>query len=97
LGAVGPTSDATVNEFAAWYRSAVGEGGDTIPARLRASDPSSHEAMRGLIRTLCSVQAPDTPTRHAVAQLIKDDPEFFGDATFAASAIVQARIACGLD
>jgi hypothetical protein len=95
--AVAATSNKAVEQFAAWYRAAVREGGDAVPARLRESDPSSDEAMKGLIRILCAANAPDTPSRHAAAQTIKNDPEFFGDASFAASAIVQARIACGLD
>jgi hypothetical protein len=67
-----------------------------VPVRLCKSDPASAEA-RGLIRTLCAVNAADTPHRHAAAQTIKDDPEFLGDAAFASPAIVRARIACGLD
>ena len=92
----GPTSDAAVAEFADWYRTAVEEDGDTVPSRLAESDPASGEATKGLIRILCALNASDTPRRHAAAESIKNDPEFFGDASFAASAIVQARIACGL-
>lgn len=93
----GPTSDAAVAAFAEWYRAAVEEGGGTVPARLAKDNPASEGAMRGFIRILCPVNAPDTPRRHAAAEIIKNDPEFFGDASFAASAIVQARITCGLE
>ena len=94
---MGPTSDQATKAFAVWYRAAVREGGDKVPARLRGDDPGSQESMRGFIRILCAVNASDTPSRHAAAETIKDDPEFFGDAAFASSAIVQARIACGLN
>jgi hypothetical protein len=95
--AVGPRSNRAAADFAAWYRAAVKEGGDKVPRRLRENTPGSDEAMNGLIRILCGVSADDTAQRHAAAEEIKDDPEFFGDAAFAASAIVQARIACGLE
>jgi hypothetical protein len=64
---VGATSDQAAEEFGDWYRAAVREGGDKVPARLRADDPSGDEAIKGLIRILCAVDAPDTPRRHAAA------------------------------
>jgi hypothetical protein len=94
--AVGPTSDAAVDAFAAWYRAAVEEDGDKVPLRLRASTPGSDAAIRSLIRMLCAIDAPDTPARHAAAEKLKDDPEWFGSAAFAASAILQTRTACGI-
>jgi hypothetical protein len=95
--AIAPVSDEAATAFAVWYRAAVREGGDQVPARLQGDDPGAQESMRGFIRIMCATNADDTPSRHAAAEVIKDDPEFFGDAAFAASAIVQARIACGLD
>jgi hypothetical protein len=48
-------------------------------------------------RILCNMSADDYAKLTAAGELIKDNEEWFGDAQFARSGIVQARIACGLD
>ena len=88
-------SDAGIETFSTWYRDAVTEGGDKVPVSLLASNATSDDAFRRLILSLCALDAPDTPSRHAAAAELKDDPEWFGDAALAASGIVMAQIACG--
>src|SRR6188768_2722574 len=89
------TSTMTEETFSTWYRDAVTEGGDKVPVSLLASNATSDDAFRRLILSLCALDAPDTPSRHAAAAELKDDPEWFADAASAASGIVMAQIACG--
>jgi hypothetical protein len=92
---VGATSDQAADKFASWYRGAVHAGGDTIPAKYRADNPSSDAAIKALIRRLCEIDL-DQPQRHPPADSLKNDPAFFGNPGFASAAIMHARLACGL-
>ena len=93
-----PTSDAAIDEFAAWYEAAAAEGGNDLPQRLRQTDEvARREAYAGFIRELCGMDAGDPDRRRAAGAAIADNPEFGGDLEWARSAIGMARLACGLD
>ncbi len=89
-------TEEAVSAFGDWYRAAVAEGGDELPDRY-ADEASAQEAFAGLVRILCALSADDPDQREAAGEAIKDDPEWFGDASFARSGIIMARIACGLE
>lgn len=93
-----PLNEQAVQDWADWYRSALKEGNDPLPEKFTYApkDYSPTGEWGNTIQALCHMSAADASTRQAAAEAIKNDGLYYGDATFAASAIVQARNACGL-